>query len=77
MSKITKAFLYNFLGFAPLFIIFRVIAGYATNLTGFWLPLTAAVAASILAPKFKAIKTNEGEKIFMSWMFIKGVKEVK
>jgi hypothetical protein len=30
-----------------------------------------------LAPKFQAVKTNEGEKIFMKWLFIKGVKEVK
>ncbi|MGX7668532.1 hypothetical protein [Flavobacterium pedocola] len=77
MSKKTKAFLYNFLGFAPLFILVRIVAGYTTNLTGFWLPLTAAVAASILAPKFQAINTNEGEKIFMKWLFMKGVKEVK
>jgi len=30
-----------------------------------------------LAPKFQAVKTNEGEKLFMKWLFIKGIKEIK
>lgn len=77
MNKKTKAFLYNFLGFAPLFVICRIAAAYFTHLSGLWLPLTAAVAASLLSPKFQAITTSEGEKIYMKWLFIKGVKEVK
>ncbi|ESU20301.1 hypothetical protein FEDK69T_28140 [Flavobacterium enshiense DK69] len=77
MTLKTKSLLYNFLGFALLFIIVRFVAATFTNLSGFWLPLTAAVAASILAPKFQVIKTHEGEKMFMKWLFIKGVKEVK
>lgn len=77
MTLKTKSLLYNFIGFALLFIIVRFVAATFTNLTGFWLPLTAAVAASILAPKFQVIQTHEGEKMFMKWLFIKGVKEVK
>ncbi|HSD14060.1 MAG TPA: hypothetical protein VLB74_05390 [Flavobacterium sp.] len=77
MTLKTKSLVYNFLGFALLFMIVRFVAQAFTNLTGFWLPLTAAVAASILAPKFQVVKTSEGEKMFMKWLFIKGVKEIK
>lgn len=77
MTLKTKGLLYNFIGFALLFVIFRIVVEMFTNLSGFWLPLTAAVVASILAPKFQAVQTGEGEKLFMKWMFIKGVKEIK
>lgn len=76
MSKKTKALVYQLISFAILFIAARfLIAGY-TNLQGFWIPVTAAVVATILAPQFQSIKTKEGEKLFMKWIFIKGVKEI-
>lgn len=77
MTLKTKSIVYNFLGFALLFIIIRFVAATFTNLTGVFLPLTAFVVATLLAPKFQAIQTNEGEKLFMKWLFIKGVKEIK
>jgi hypothetical protein len=40
------------------------------------LPVTAFIVGTILAPKFQAIKTQEGEKIFMKWIFIKGIKQL-
>jgi hypothetical protein len=77
MSKKNKAFLYNFLFFAVLFVIFRVALQYFTSLQGFWLPLVAAVSASFLAPKFQATQTKEGEKLFMKSIFSKEIKEIK
>jgi len=77
MTLKTKSILYNFLGFAILFIIVRFVAATFTNLTGVFLPLTAFVVATLLAPKFQAIQTGEGEKLFMKWLFIKGVREIK
>ena len=77
MTLKTKSIVYNFIGFAILFIIVRFLAATFTNLSGLWLPATAFIVATLLAPKFQAIKTNEGEKLFMKWMFIKGVKEIK
>lgn len=77
MTLKTKGLLYNFIGFALLFIIVRIVAEMFTNLTGFWLPLTAFVVATLLAPKFQAVQTSQGEKLFMKWLFFKGVKEVK
>ncbi len=77
MTLKTKGLLYNFIGFALLFIIVRIVAEMFTNLTGFWLPLTAFVVATLLAPKFQTVQTSQGEKLFMKWLFFKGVKEVK
>jgi hypothetical protein len=51
------------------------VANY-TGLTGLWIPSTAFVFGTILAPKFYATKTKDGEKLFMSWLFIKGIKEI-
>ncbi|MGL5112768.1 MAG: hypothetical protein ACRC6O_09030 [Flavobacterium sp.] len=71
-----RAFLYQLGSFAILFISFRYLAGKFTPLTGFWIPLTAFVVGTILAPKFQAVKTRDGEKLFMSWIFLKGVREI-
>ena len=48
-----------------------------THLDGLWIPMTAFMVALLLAPKFQAIKTHNGEKIYMKWLFIKGVKEIE
>lgn len=77
MKKSTKALLYNFLGFAPIFIIMYYLAQEFTGLGSFMKPLAAFVVTTILAPKFQAGKVHGEEKLFMRWMFIKGVKEIK
>lgn len=77
MSKQTKAFIYNFISFAIFFLAFYHLVGTFTNLTGFFIPITSFVVSTILAPKFQAMKSREGDKLFMSWIFMKGVKEIK
>ncbi len=77
MSLKTKSFLYQLLSFAVLFILFRFLIDAYTNLSGFWIPVTAFVIGTLLAPKFQTIKTNEGEKMYMKWIFLKGIKEIK
>ena len=76
MSKKVKAFLYNLACFAVLFILFRFLIDNYTNLTGLFVPITAFVVGTLTAPKFQAVKTQDGEKIFMRWLFLKGVREV-
>lgn len=76
MSKKVQAFLYNLICFAILFIGFRYLIQHYTNLTGYFVPITAFVVGTLLAPKFQAVSTSEGEKLFMKWLFIKGVKEI-
>jgi hypothetical protein len=78
MTKLqVKAFVFQLLCFAVLFILFRILLDKYSNLTGFWVPITSFVVSTILAPKFQAVKTNDGEKLFMKWLFIKGIKEIK
>ncbi|MFP9100821.1 hypothetical protein ACLI09_17375 [Flavobacterium sp. RHBU_24] len=77
MNKSTKALLYNFLGFAPIFLLVYYLAQEYTGLSGIMLGIAAFLVTMILAPKFQAAKVMGTEKIFMSWLFIKGVKEVK
>ena len=40
------------------------------------IPITAFVVGTLTAPKFQAVQTPDGEKIFMRWLFLKGVREV-
>jgi hypothetical protein len=77
MSQQTKAFIYQFLCFAVLFIAIRFVIDLYTNMYGIWIPLTAFVAATLLSPKFSSVRTKDGEKLFVKWMFFKGVKEIK
>ena len=75
MTKLqVRAFLYQLGCFAILFVGFRYLVGTYTGLTGFWVPLTAFALGTILAPKFQAAMTKDGEKLFMSWIFLKGVR---
>jgi hypothetical protein len=78
MTKLqVRAFLYQLGCFAILFISARFLVATYTNLTGFWVPFTAFVVGTILSPKFQAVKTNDGERLFMRWIFVKGTKEIK
>jgi pilus assembly protein TadC len=78
MTKLQlRAFLFQLLCFGILFIGFRFLIGKYANLSGIWIPLTAFVVGTLLSPQFQAVKTNEGEKLFMKWIFMKGVKVIK
>ena len=77
MTKLqVRAFLYQLGCFAILFTGFRYLVEHYTNLTGFYIPLTAFVVGTLISPKFQAVRTKDGEKLFMKWMFIKGIKEI-
>ena len=77
MTKLqVRAFLYQLGCFAILFISARYLVERYTGLTGFWIPLTAFVVGTLLSPKFQAVKTKDGEKLYMKWIFMKGVKEI-
>jgi hypothetical protein len=77
MTKLQlRAFIYQLGCFAILFISFRYLIFKYTNLTGLFVPFTAFVVGTILSPKFQAVKTKDGEKLFMSWLFVKGINEL-
>lgn len=80
LKKMTKlqvrAFLYQLGCFAILFISFRFVFEKYTALEGLWVSFGAFVVGTILSPKFQAAKTKDGEKLYMSWIFLKGIKEI-
>lgn len=77
MTKLQiRAFLYQLGCFAILFILGRFIIAEYSGLTGIWRPMTAFIVATLIAPQFKALKTKDGEKLYMKWIFIKGIKEI-
>mgnify|MGYP005612264699 CR=1 FL=1 len=77
MTKLqVRALLYQLGCFGILYILFRFLIVSYTNLEGLWISITALVIGTLLAPQFKAVKTKDGEKLFMSWIFIKGIKEI-
>lgn len=75
-KKQIQAFVYQLACFAVLFIAGRYAIATYTNLTGFWIPVTAFVIGTLVAPKFQAIRTKDGEKLYMKWIFIKRFKEI-
>lgn len=78
MTKLqVKAFVLQLICFAILFVGMRFLVEKFTHLTGFWVPLTAFMVGTILAPKFQVVKTNDGEKLFMKWLFVNGIKQIK
>ncbi len=77
MSKLKfRALLLQLTCFAPLFFIFHYLISSYLTLSGFWIPVCASIIATILAPKFQTIRTREGEKMYMKWLFSKEVKEI-
>ncbi|CAM3946420.1 MULTISPECIES: hypothetical protein [Flavobacterium] len=77
MSKKTKAFLYNFLSFVAIYIPALFIVKLIVNSESVIVSIFAFVISLVLGPKFQYVKTSEDEKIFMKWIFVKGIKEVK
>lgn len=77
MNLKVKAFILQLISFATLFIIVRYLLASYTNLEGVWLSVTAFVLGTILAPQFQSVKSKEGDKLFMKWIFMKDVKEIK
>ena len=55
---------------------FRYLIEHYTGLKGYYISITAFVIGTLLAPKFQAVQTPDGEKLFMKWLLIKGVREV-
>lgn len=77
MTKLQlRAFLYQLGCFAILFVLFRYLVERYSGLTGLWIPCVAFVVATLLSPQFKAVRTKDGEKLFMKWIFFKNVKEI-
>ncbi len=72
-----KAILFNFVAFALLFIVARLVLGNFLPIHRLFLALIAAIFASVFAPKFAATRGDDGkQKVLIKWIFTKGFKEV-
>ena len=69
-----KALLYNFMGFALVFIIARLLLGHFLTINRIFMAAMAAIIATALAPKFW-VSPNEG-KLLMKWFLNKSPKEI-
>jgi len=76
MNIKTKTTLYNFIGFAILFLMARFAFDYFFSFSRFVVATGAAIVATILSPKFRIVKAKTGDKIMMKWIFIKEIKEL-
>ncbi len=70
-----KAMLFNFTGFLVFFIMIRLLLGYLWPINRIFLAVTSAIIANFLAPKFGAIQTDDGTRLQMKWIFLKGIRE--
>ncbi|HEX8268555.1 MAG TPA: hypothetical protein VF581_01570 [Flavobacterium sp.] len=77
MNPQARALIYQLVCFATLFIASRFLLAEYSRLTGFWIPVTAFLIGTFFSPKFQAIRTRDGYKLYMKWIFLKGVREVK
>jgi len=72
-----KAVLYQFLSFALIFLGCRWLLVSYTSLGTFAALAISFVAATVLSPFFKVERTRQGDKLYMKWIFLKGVREIK
>jgi hypothetical protein len=77
MSLQTKSIVYQFACFAAIFALVRYLALPYTGLSGIWLPITAFVVCTLICPVFKAVRTPQGEKLYVKWIFLGGAKEIR
>lgn len=77
MKPKIKVLVFNFIGFAFLFVVIRLTLGEIMPINRIFLAVTSAILANVLAPKFGVVKNQSGEKILMKWIFIKGMREIK
>ena len=76
MKPKTKALIYNFLGFAPIFFVSYMLLIVFTELERPWPAIISAVVTFVLAPKFQVVNSHGKDRLFMKWIFRKGVKEL-
>lgn len=77
MKPKIKALLYNFVCFAVLFLIARILLGYFLPINPIFMAVTAAIIANVLAPKFGVINVEGEEKMMVKWIFMKEIREIK
>ena len=77
MTKLkVRSYIFQIGCFGVLFFLIQYLLTEYTNLDGLWVSSTAFVVGTILSPVFQAVKTKNGERLFMKWIFLKGFKDI-
>lgn len=77
MALKTKAFLLNFVCFGVIFITIRLgINHFLPELKHLFASLISGLATIVISPRFAAVPTDRGEKLFVKWIFFKGVRKI-
>lgn len=76
MKKATKVLILQFLCFAAIFLLARLLIVQLGVFSGLLIPIVSGVFAIVLSPQFKVLKIEGKEKVFMAWLFSKKGKPV-
>ena len=76
MKKATKVLILQFLCFAAIFLLARLLIVQLGVFSGLLIPIVSGVLAIVLSPQFKVLKVEGKEKVFMAWLFSKKGKPV-
>lgn len=75
MSLKNKALIFNFLGFAILYILMKWLVMSFIDLNSIVESILSAIVATIVSPKFAVTRLEGVPTLVMKWIFIKGFKE--
>lgn len=76
MKAKQKALVFNFIGFAVIFLLAKFGLAYVLEIKPIYISVLSAVIAMVIAPKFAVAHIGGKEKLMMKWIFIKGIKEI-
>jgi hypothetical protein len=78
MNKLRiKAFFYQWVCFVAFFIAFRLLLHFILpSIPDDYGNIGAFVLGAFLGPRFKVMKTNQSDTLFMDWILVKGLKKV-
>ena len=76
MKKATKVLILQFLCFAAIFLLARLLIVQLGVFSGLLIPIVSGVLAIVLSPQFKVLKIEGKEKVFVAWLFSKKGKPV-
>jgi len=74
MNLKNRALVFNFISFTLIFLGMRYVIVDYLAAASIIKSIVAAILTMILAPKFMVMKTKEGTKLVMKWLFVKGFK---
>lgn len=78
MHPKSKALLFNFVCFGLIFVLLRVVVFRVLfpEINTMFAALVSGFVAIFLSPRFATASTDQGEKLFVKWIFFKNVKQI-